>query len=219
MIHQQGPKKPIETPGSVEEQRDAIVQGKLGQLIREARQSGATELAIVSTRSIVVDDDLADRCREPRCENYGLSKSCPPQVSGPSAFRKKLEEFNQAIFFRIDVPSKVLYSSECREIFQLLHETAAGIETSAIRLGFSGAQAYAGGSCKKIFCHDHAECLALAGKGNCRNPEYARPSMSGFGINVARLCKTAGWSMGTSTRDAASTMDNTASVYGLVLVC
>lgn len=138
---------------------------KLRELIQNADKSGAAELAIVSTRTIEVDDDLADRCREPRCENYGLSRSCPPHVSGPSRFKKKLEEFKQAIFFRIDVPSEVLYSSERRELFQLLHEIA-GIEKSAIGMGFSGAEAYAGGSCKKIFCYDHAECLRLLRKEN-----------------------------------------------------
>jgi predicted metal-binding protein len=191
---------------------------KLRQLIEDAEKSGATALAIISTRIIAVDDDLADRCREPRCENYGLSRSCPPHVPGPSVFRRKLEEFNQAIFLRIDVPSEVLYSSEGRQVFQLLHEVVAGIERSAVKMGFARAQAYAGGSCKKIFCHDHPGCLALAEKGECRNPEYARPSMSGFGINVAKLYEAAGWTMGAATRDSFSTGDKTASVCGLVLV-
>jgi predicted metal-binding protein len=192
--------------------------GKLRQLIQDAQKSGASELAILSTRTIVVDDDLADSCREPRCENYGLSKSCPPHVPGPSAFRKKLEEFTQAIFFRIDVPSEIFYSSERREFFQLLHEVAAGIEKSAIEMGFPQAQAYAGGSCKKVFCHAYPECLALAGKGECRNPGFARPSMSGFGINVAKLYEAAGWTMRTTTPDVGSTKDKTASVCGLVLI-
>lgn len=191
----------------------------LTRLIEEARKSGATELAIIPTMVIVVDDDLADRCREPRCENYGLSRSCPPHVPGPSAFRRTLEGFSQALFLRIDVPSDVLYSSEGRQVFQLLHEIVSDIERSAAAMGFAGAQAYAGGSCKKIFCHDHPECLVLAGKGECRNPAYARPSMSGFGINVAKLYEAAGWTMGTTTRDSASTGDKTASVCGLVLVC
>jgi len=191
---------------------------KLRQLIQDAEKSGATALAIISTRIIAVDDDLADRCREPRCENYGLSRSCPPHVPGPSVFRRRLEEFNQAIFLRIDVPSEVLYSSEGRQVFQLLHEVVAGIERSAVKMGFARAQAYAGGSCKKIFCHDHPGCLALAEKGECRNPGYARPSMSGFGINVAKLYEAAGWSMGATTRDSVSTGDKTASVCGLVLV-
>jgi predicted metal-binding protein len=192
---------------------------KIKELIQDAHKSGATDVVIVSTKDIVVDNNLADRCREPRCENYGLSKSCPPNVAGPSAFRKQLEKFSQAIFLKIDVPSETLYSSERREIFQLLHEIAAGIEQYAVKMGFANSQAYAGGSCKKIFCHNHLECLSLSEKGKCRNPQYARPSMSGFGINVAKLIATAGWTMSGVTHDTDSTTTKMANVYGLVLIC
>ena len=192
---------------------------QLKALIKDAQKSGASEAKIISTRDIVVEDNLADMCRVPRCENYGLSKSCPPHVSGSFAFKKQLEKFNQAIFFKIDVPSEILYSSERREVFQLLHEVASGIEISAVKMGFASAQAYAGGSCKKIFCHGHAECLALSEGENCRNPRHARPSMSGIGINVAKLFKTAGWTMNWITRDTDSAETKMANVCGLVLIC
>jgi predicted metal-binding protein len=188
-------------------------------LIQDALKSGASEATIISARDIVVNHHLADMCREPRCENYGLSKSCPPHVSGPFVFKKNLEKFDQAIFFKIDVPSEMLYSGERREVFQLLHEIAAHIEMSAVKTGFVRAQAYAGGSCKKIFCHDHAECLALSEKEKCRNPRYARPSMSGFGINVAKLFKTAGWKMSWTARDTDLRETQMANVCGLVLIC
>jgi len=192
---------------------------KLKALIQDAQQCGASAAKIISARDIVVDHHLADMCREPRCENYGLSKSCPPHVSGPFVFKQVLEKFNQAIFFKIGVPSEVIYSGERREVFQLLHEIASGIETSAVKMGFVDAQAYAGGSCKKIFCHDHGECLALSEKGKCRNPQHARPSMSGFGVNVAKLFKTAGWKMNWTAHDTDSTETPMANVCGLVLIC
>ena len=191
----------------------------LEALIQDAQKSGASEAKIISARDIVVEHHLADMCREPRCENYGLSKSCPPHVSGPLVFKENLEKFSQAIFFKIDVPSEMLYSRERSEVFQLLHEIAAQIEISAVKMGFVRAQAYAGGSCKKIFCHDHTECLALSEKGECRNPQYARPSMSGFGINVAKLFKTAGWKMNWTANDTDSTATQMANVCGLVLIC
>jgi predicted metal-binding protein len=192
---------------------------KIEELVQEALKAGASEAATISAKNIVVDDELADRCREPRCENYGLSKSCPPHVSGPVFFKKQLEKFSQAIFFKIDVPAEILYSSERREVFQLLHETASGIERSAVRMGFADAQAYAGGSCKKIFCPEHPECLALSQDGKCRHPQYARPSMSGFGIHVAKLYEAAGWSMNEVMHATDSTATKMASVCGLVLIC
>ena len=191
---------------------------KLNNLVEHAHKAGATSIEIISTRDIVVDNKFADMCLEPRCENYGLSKSCPPHVSGPSAFKKKLEKFNKAAFFKIDVPSEILYSNERLELFQLLHEIAAGIEQNAIKIGFTNAQAYAGGSCKELFCHDHPQCQALAKNGKCRNPLSARPSMSGFGINVAKLMETANWTANWVTHGTDSSVIKMANVNGLILL-
>ena len=192
---------------------------QLKRLIQYAHQSGAGAAAIISTADIVLDNALADLCRKPGCQNYGLSKNCPPHVSGPSEFKKRLEKFHQAIFFKIDVPSEILLSSENREVFQLLHEIAAGIEKSAVKMGFAGARAYAGGSCKTIFCHDLPECPVISEKAKCRNPEHARPSMSGFGINVARLFEAAGWTLNWAARNQDSTTTQMAHLCGLVLIC
>lgn len=204
-----------DTPAGEAHQNDP----RFAELIRIAHDSGASAAAVIATRKIVVDPSLADKCRKPRCGSYGLSKSCPPHVSGPTGLAKTLEGFHQAIFFKIDVPSEMLYSSENREIFQLLHQAAAGIEKSATGLGFENAQAYAGGSCKNIFCHAHVDCRALSEEKACRHPEHARPSMSGFGINVAELYKTAGWDMGAGNRKDGATNDKMASVCALVLIC
>jgi predicted metal-binding protein len=192
----------------------------LKDLMHGAYQAGASGIAIVATGDIVVESDLADRCREPRCENYGLSRSCPPHVAGPVAFKKELEAYSKALFFRIDVPAEILYSSDSRELFHLLHEIAAGIEKAAVARGLTRAKAYAGGSCKSIFCHDHPECQALAGPGTCRNPQSARPSMSGFGINVAELLRSAGWhAAGDATLGRPDmTAGKTTYICGLVLL-
>lgn len=198
--------------------RGVNMRTAFAELIREALLSGATEAAIVAAKKIVVDQQLADRCRQPRCENYGLSRNCPPHIGGPAAFGKLLEEYDRALFFKIDVPAGLLYSSDNRELFQLLHEIAAGIEQVAVTRGFLRARAFAGESCKKIFCHDQPGCIALAPGGMCRNPQYARPSMSGFGINVAELVKLAGWAAGVGTSAAESRKTDTAYIYGLVLL-
>jgi predicted metal-binding protein len=161
---------------------------------------------------------LAARCKEPRCENYGLSKSCPPYVSGPIAFKNLLQKFQQAVFFKIDVPSEILYSGERREVFELLHHVASGIEKEAIKIGYPNAQGYAGGSCKKIFCHNHSECLVIFKKGKCRNPQYARPSMSGFGINVSKLFEAAGWKMSAANHNKDTAATKMTYVCGLVLI-
>jgi predicted metal-binding protein len=93
----------------------------------------------------------------------------------------------------MDVPSAAMFSDERREIMQLLHEIVAGVELKAADMGYSGSKAFAGGSCKKIFFYDLMDCGVLSDKGECRHPRSARPSMSGFGINVAKLLQSAAW--------------------------
>ena len=67
----------------------------LKELVRLARSLGASDAQIISSGAVVVENDLANLCREPQCENYGLSLSCPPHVSGPSGFA----ELTNGIFF------------------------------------------------------------------------------------------------------------------------
>lgn len=91
----------------------------LQELRTGACRAGATEAAIVAAKDIVVEDELAERCRQPRCENYGLSRSCPPHVAGPVAFRKELEStirrcFSGSMFLRrCSFPATTVNSSNC----------------------------------------------------------------------------------------------------------
>jgi predicted metal-binding protein len=199
-------------------QRDDKISWMLKALIKLALRSGASGAAAISASDISVEDDLANLCREPRCESYGLSTSCPPYVSGSSGFRELLKNFKHAIVIKIDVPLEILLSSERRDIMKLLHEIAAGIEQTAIKAGCPGSKAFAGGSCKNLFCHDHASCRMLAEGGECRNPRRARPSMSGFGINVSKLMQAAGWTMNRYNSKTDLDTASTAPICGLILV-
>lgn len=182
-------------------------------LMENALKRGATSVTSLKASAVPVLDHLADKCREPRCSNYGLSRSCPPHVAGPSAMKVDLATYDWVVFFRIEVPSHGLYADGQRELFHLMHDVAAAIEREAVSMGYPRAKAFAGGSCKEIFCHDHLDCQYLSGKGICRHPDVARPSMSGFGVHVAGLMAKAGWDM-TTKRDGESV----SSVSGLVLI-
>ncbi len=186
----------------------------LDAIIEYALASGAVRAVVLSTRDIVIDAGLADKCRGSGCPNFGLSVNCPPHVAGPDGMRGWLQKFNRAVVFRMDVPARDLFSDKRRQAFQGLHKIAAGVEQAAVEAGFSSARGYAGGSCRELFCHDHDNCRALSENGRCRFPDHARPSMSGFGIDVAALFETAGW-----TLLLAGTGENkTANLCGLVLI-
>ncbi len=160
-----------------------------------ARELGATDVALIDPAEIVVKEELARMCLEPRCDGYGRSMSCPPHVGGPEAMRKWCREYKQALVFLVEVPREVAMSFERNEVLALIHEIASGVERAATKLGADKARAFAGGSCKELFCSQYPECRVLDEKKPCRNPHLARPSMSGHGIDVARLQALAGWSL------------------------
>jgi predicted metal-binding protein len=201
----------------MEEGRKGNQEG-LEELTQLACRLGASDAQAISTRHISVDDSLVDLCRESRCENYGLSVHCPPHVSGPSGFRELLKAYEEAVVFKLDMPTEILLSEDRRALFRQLQEIAAAVEQAAVGMGYRRSQAFAGGSCKPLFCQDYAECRVLAGEGECRYPMSARPSMSGFGINVSGLMKAAGWSMDRITRETNPEDVSMGMLCGLVLI-
>jgi len=164
----------------------------LEELQQLAMSLGATDVAIIGSDKIQVDDKFVSFCKDPRCENYGLSPGCPPHVSGPEGFGELTKERSKVLVVQVVVPASVLFSDERRELMAFLHELVATLEIAAIDKGFELSKAFAGGSCKDLFCFDEKDCNVLARTGECRNPTKSRHSMSGYGVNVSGLLKECG---------------------------
>lgn len=186
------------------------------ELKQLAMSLGATNVAVRSTKDITVDEKLVSFCKDPRCPNYGLSLSCPPHVSGPEGFRRLLKDRSHVLVIYIVVPSSVLFSDERRELMAFLHELVAKVEHAAREDGLTKSKAFAGGSCKDLFCFDEIDCNVLAGKGDCRNPDRARHSMSGYGVNVSELIRACGWKSDMKTKEPGD--DPSSWVAGIVLL-
>jgi predicted metal-binding protein len=186
-------------------------------LISKAVQLGAASAVFIASDKIVIEDALANLCREPLCDNFGLSASCPPHVPGPAQFRQWLKASKGAIFFKIEVPTESLFAEDRREIMGLLHHIASQTEQDAIEQGYVNSKAFAGGSCRKIFCHEKADCAVLSNE-KCRNPSTARPSMSGFGVNVAKLIEVSGWGSEGIPAGGVGKQASFSALYGLVLI-
>lgn len=182
-------------------------------------RAGASAAQIIDTKDIVIDEKLADMCREPECENYGISPHCPPHTSGPVGFRQLLGSYQKALVFKIEIPTDVLVyapDEDRRELFRMLQQISAQVEGEAIQKGFFDSKGFAGGSCKKLFCLNDAECRVLSRGEACPFPDQARPSMSGFGINVSKLMESAGWTLNKVLGDEEKT--EMTQIVGLILV-
>ena len=196
-----------------------VMNKDVDKLVSTAVGMGASNVGIISAPEIIVEDNLAKLCNgDTACENYGLSMSCPPHVPGPQQFREWQKQSLHALVIRIDIPSAVMFSEERREVMQLLHEIVAAVEQEAVQMGYTESRAFAGGSCKNLFCADQPTCRVIADNGNCRNPTSARPSMSGFGINVTEMMRSAGWPLKPASPNEAGNSESMTWVSGLVLI-
>jgi len=191
---------------------------KIDLLMAFATHIGATKVKRLSPESVCVEDKLADFCQNPKCPSWGQSMSCPPHVSGPASLRKLLQSCRHAIVIQIEIQSSSPHGDGRREVMRLLNEITAEIETEAIRLGFIKSAGFAGGSCKTSFCHDKLHCRVIDEQGECRHPKHARPSMSGYGVNVGELMKSAGWSANIFSLNDDGEEGQLSWVAGLVLL-
>lgn len=183
-----------------------------------AREKGVSDVVIISPDTIPVDKKFAGFCKEPGCPGYNQSMSCPPHAKDPDWFQSKIKSYTHALVFKYDVPTTSLLGNERLDLLGLIHETAAQLETFAKEKGLSRAKGFAGGSCKEVFCDDHANCKVVYEKGPCRNPDKARQSMSAAGINFLELSKSVGWEMKVITTETNPKKIPTGIVAGLVLL-
>lgn len=190
---------------------------KLTQLKQEAVRLGATDAVIIRSRDIWAVEELAELCNgEYVCPNYGRAASCPPHVEGPDHFRKWQDQSQYAVIVKIELPSSTLFSDDRNDVMRLLHTVVAGIEKKAVDLGYPKSRAFAGGSCKSLFCKDYETCSEIDDRQPCRFKNDARPSMSGFGIDVVKLMESSGWSSKKAELNPSD--DDISWVAGLVLI-
>ena len=188
-------------------------------LLQKAVELGASAAAIIMSRDILVKNSLASLCNgDFVCPNYGRAPSCPPHVKGPDQFRKWQSQSEYAITVKIELPASVMFSDERKSVMRQLHQIVAAVEQKAIEAGYKGSKAFAGGSCKDLFCSDQDTCCVLEGNKPCRHLDSARPSMSGFGIDVSQLMRSSGWSGQKTEKSDANDNDNISWVAGLVLL-
>lgn len=186
------------------------------ELIKTALDQGASAAVIMNAADIPISSDLAGLCHKPRCENYGLSLSCPPHVGGPAEMTRLTREMDKVLVFKLDVPAEILLSSDRSELGGLVHMIAAEVEKTALEIGAESARGFAGGSCRKLFCRQERDCNVVDAGGDCRHPETARPSISGFGVHAAELAAAAGWKMWEDGRETGGPSMGT--LLGMVLV-
>jgi predicted metal-binding protein/DNA-directed RNA polymerase subunit RPC12/RpoP len=187
-------------------------------LMQYARSLGASEARMFGVERIRIDENFRSLCEKPRCRNFGKTINCPPHSMMPQKFKEYLNSFMYVLAFKFEFPLDMLVGAERLIKLRLLHDTAVNIENHAKSIGFERARGFSGGSCFRTYCSEFDDCAALEKNGECRFPDKARPSLSGFGVNWHELSKTLGWQMLKDQDGNPNPKSETVMISGLVLV-
>ncbi len=165
----------------------------MNELILQTLNAGADEACIIPASWIPVNPELVKLCKTPGCPDYGRAPGCPPHGLGADGFIRKRDSYSQTLVFRICASEQDLRGKKNLLIMRNLQSLAAHLEKTALQLGYSRAEAFAGGSCKRIFCGQLPSCVVITKGHDCLFPELARPSLSAVGVNMAALMRACNW--------------------------
>jgi len=179
-------------------------------LIGIALKGGAKDAVMISTEKIIVDPRARLKCMVPPCSLSGICKFCPPYGFSPQQTRRRVNKYKNAIFFCVEVESKIIACPEVGDAvreykadkkgrllivgaYQLLvFQIVALIEKRAKKLGYKPA-GYVAAACKELLCFLHDDCPVVAARKPCRHPDIARPAMEASGMDVFKMAAGVGW--------------------------
>lgn len=182
----------------VERVSDEQLQEDLGKYRQRALELGATDAKIITTDNVVIDERVRAKCIYPKCYGYGTNINCPPYAMDLDLVRKVVNNFQYAIFAKVDVPSVKIAGPEARDrdLFapwrRKMNEVISKIEAEAFFDGYYLAVAFGSGSCKSDFC-PKVKCSALVSGQPCRHSLKARSPMEAVGMDVFTMGVKVGW--------------------------
>ncbi len=162
----------------------------LDAFLLRAEELGAARAKVIGPETVEVAEWVRLKCRY-GCSGYASTRCCPPHSPEPAITRKVVGEYRRAILIEAGrgVPREIVPKLE-RDLFLA---------------GYHKAFSMASGPCRL--------CKQCDLEGACRNPEQARPSMEGCGIDVYTTVRAAGWEL-----EVVRSTEETPHFFGLVLV-
>ncbi len=184
----------------VEKVSDEVLQQDLARYRQRVLELGASDAKIITTDMVLIDERVLAKCVYPKCPSYGTSAHCPPHAMSLDLVRKVVNNFQYAIFTKLEVPSEEIAGTEARDRKltmrwrRKMYEIVSKLESDAFYDGYYLALAFAGGPCKSLFCPD-TDCSALVPGQPCRYPLRARSAMEAVGMDVFTMATKSGWNI------------------------
>lgn len=145
---------------------------------------GFEKSAGLPARAIPCDPALRRFCEENLCGQFKRCWMCPTATGSPETLIAKLHSYKDAIVFTEELPCKDFFDKDEVDSLHIIHEKRSQLLWKCVqKLGHTKKDALlltVGG------CHLCKECAYITGE-ECRHPDLACPSMSGYCVKVKEL--------------------------------
>ena len=152
--------------------------------IETALALGFTEAVSLRVDTLSPRDDVRAMCAEDKCGAYGKNWTCPPHCGSLEVCADRIHRFRRGILVQtvghlektIDTKGYRRTEQQHMEYFHRLADQIRQVHPDALCLGSGGCRI----------------CGSCAWPESCRFPEKAHPSMEGYGLFVAQVCRDNG---------------------------
>jgi predicted metal-binding protein len=163
---------------------------KYSHFLKRIVELGATEAKIIESSSVVTAEWVRLKCQY-GCGGYGTTYCCPPHTPRPEETRQVMDCYKKAILAHFGRNVRVT-------------KTMVELEKEVFLAGYFKAFSFGAGPCSL--------CKSCPEEG-CKNPESARPSMEGCGIDVFSTARNNGYPI-----EVLCDRSCTGNYYGLLLI-
>jgi predicted metal-binding protein len=157
--------------------KKAATKKKMGkmsglEIVKTTIRLGAKKAKLLMPRKVVTGHWVRWKCSY-GCSGYQTNLMCPPYTPLPAQTREMLDQYKRAVLFETG-------RGESKKI-------AAALERELFLQGYYKAFGMGAGPCHL--------CESCAFEQGCRNPDAARPSMEGCGIDVFATARAHGFTI------------------------
>ena len=83
----------------------------LHAIISLLKERGASDVVLINTADIIVDERVRLKCQVPVCDSYNKNLMCPPHVAPVAEFRKTLKKYKQGILLQVSAELNEKYTN------------------------------------------------------------------------------------------------------------
>ena len=153
-------------------------------LVQKALELGFTHAAPLDPKTLAALPEVREMCAADKCHTYGRNWTCPPECGTLEECEAQMRERRKGVL--VQTVGELRSAFDAKGMLEILQRHQKQFLTLAdmARAAWPDALCLGAGGCPV--------CPKCAWPEPCRFPDKACPSMEGYGLMDARVCKENG---------------------------